>query len=174
MLGVPLSALGQHQANRLAAYFASSAVTAVISSPVQRAQETAAPIAAALTLDIQTDAGFDEIDFGDWTGTTFANLETDHAWSAWNRLRSLAAPPGGEPMHHAQSRALAALSRCRAAYPDQQIVLVSHADIIRALLAPALGLSLDRLYRLSIDPGTISTLVLFDEDLRIERINAAA
>ena len=74
-------------------------------------------------------------------------------------------------MHEAQSRALSALAACRARHPGAAMVVVSHADIIRSILAPILGLSLDRLYRLTIDPASISTLTLFDEDARIEAIN---
>ena len=79
--------------------------------------------------------------------------------------------PGGETMQQAQSRALAALSRVRARFPGQPVAIVTHADIIKALLAPALGLSLDRLYRLLIDPASVSTLTLFDEDVRVDRVN---
>ena len=75
-------------------------------------------------------------------------------------------------MHQAQSRSLAALYRWRTAHPGATVVIVSHADIIKALLAPALGLPLDRLYRLTVDPATISTLVVTDGDLRVDRVNA--
>lgn len=174
MPGVPLNQAGLREAERLAARFAQSPVVAVVASPLQRAQQTAFPIAAALGLPLHAEPGFDEIDFGTWTGRRFEDLQADPALSAWNRLRTLAACPEGETMHHAQSRALAALSHWRRAYPDQEVVIVSHADVLKALLAPALGLSLDRLYRLTIDPASISTLVVFDEDLRIDRINAPA
>jgi len=74
-------------------------------------------------------------------------------------------------MHHAQSRALAALHAWRASHFGQNIIVVSHSYTIKALLAPALGLPLDRLHRLTIDPASLSTLVTCDDDLRIDRIN---
>ena len=171
MDGVALSDKGMAEAVQLADSFAWP-IAAVISSPMQRALETAAPIAASLGLAVQTDPGFNEIDFGTWTGQLLADLEPDPAWHAWNRLRALASTPGGETMHQAQSRALHALDHLRNTHADQAIVIVSHADIVKALLAPALGLPLDRLYRLTIAPASISTLILHDEDWIIDRINA--
>ena len=169
--GVPLSADGIRQAEQLAAGFAGQSVGAVLSSPVQRAVETAAHIGAALRLDVEIEAGFEEIDFGRWTGARFDTLDDDPAWQAWNHLRSVAGAPGGETMAAAQARALAALARCRARLGEQTVIAVTHADIIKAVLAPALGLPLDRLYRLTIDPASVSTLVVFDEDLRVDGVN---
>ncbi len=174
MSGVPLSEEGGAQAKALAEHFQSEPVAAVVTSPVERARGTASPIAAALGLAVSIEPGFDEIDFGRWTGQRFDALGTDPAWDAWNRLRSLAACPGGETMHQAQSRALLALASLRRAWPADTVVVVSHADIIKAVLAPALGLSLDHLYRLTIDPASISTLVLFDDDLRVDGVNRQA
>ena len=172
--GIPLSPEGIAQAKRLAARFAGHRIAAVISSPVQRAAETAAPLAATLGLPVEIDAAFEEIDFGEWTGARFDTLAHDPAWHAWNRLRGFAGTPAGETMQGAQSRALTALARCRARFLNQAIVIVSHADIIKAILAPALGLPLDRLYRLTIDPASTSTLVIFDEDVRVDGVNRAA
>ena len=167
---MPLDAPGLHQAQRLSQAF-TPPIAAVVSSPIQRAMETAAPIAAQLGLDPIPDAGLAEIDFGAWTGSRFDDLANDPAWHAWNRLRGLAACPGGETMAQAQSRALLSLNRLQTAYPNQVLILVSHADVIKALLAPALGLPLDRLYRLTVDPASISTLTVFDEDWRVDAIN---
>ena len=170
MAGVPLSEGGRAEAARLAQRL-DPPIAAVITSPVQRAVETAAPIAARLGLVAQVEPGLAEIDFGAWTGRRFDDLAPDPAWQAWNRMRGLVACPGGESMHQAQSRALAALDRLRLFYPDQVVVLVSHADILKALLAPALGLPLDRLYRLTIDPASISTLIAWEGDWRVEAVN---
>ncbi len=171
MPDVPLSPDGQAQAVALADRFAGQDIAAVATSPVQRARETAAPLAARLTLTPVAEPGFAEIDFGRWTGLRFDALDGDPAWEAWNRLRSLACCPGGESMHGAQSRALTALDGLRASHRGGEIVVVSHADIIKALLAPALGLSLDHLHRLRIDPASVSTLVVFDTDVRVDRVN---
>ena len=171
MPGVPLSEEGQAQAASLATWFAGHPLIAIVSSPVQRAQETAAPIAARLALPVQTDPAWTEIDVGAWTGRRFDALAPDPAWARWNRLRALATPPGGEPMHAAQSRALAALDRLRAAHPGQSVVVVSHADILKSVLAAALGLTLDHLHRFRLDPASISTLTLFDDTVEVATLN---
>ncbi len=171
MAGVGLSDEGRAQARTLARHLAGRSVAAVVSSPVQRALETAAPVAAALGLPVGIDAGFEEIDFGTWTGRRFDDLAADPAWDAWNCLRSLARCPSGETMHEAQSRALAALGRLRAAHAGQEVVVVSHADVVKAMLAPALGLPLDLLHRLLISPASCSTLVVFDADVQVASVN---
>jgi probable phosphoglycerate mutase len=171
MPGVPLNAVGRQQATALAARLAGQAAAAVVSSPVQRAAETAAPVAERLGLPVTLDPAFEEVDFGRWTGLGFDALDADPAWHDWNRLRSLAACPGGETMHAVQSRALDGLRRLRGRYPDQGVLLFTHSDIIKVLLSPALGLPLDRLYRLTIDPASISTLVVFDGDVRVDGVN---
>jgi probable phosphoglycerate mutase len=171
MPGVPLSPEGQAQAERLGDRFAGQDIAAVVTSPVQRAMETAAPLAARLGRAPAKEAGFAEIDFGDWTGLRFDALANDPAWHVWNRLRSFTCCPGGESMHCAQSRALAALHGLEASHCGETVAVVSHADIIKSLLAAALGVSLDHLHRLRIDPASVSTLVVFGDDLRVDRVN---
>ena len=171
MPGVALSAEGRAQAVLLAASLAGRPVAAVLSSPVQRAQETAAPIAARLGLAVTTDAGLDELDFGEWTGLAFAELEGRPQWDAWNRARSLASCPGGESMVAAQARALASVARLRQAHPGGELVLVSHQDILKAVLAHVLGVPLDLFQRITLDPAHRSVVVLFEADARVDGIN---
>ena len=171
MEGVPLSEEGRAQAERLADWFAAHPVAAVVSSPMQRARETAAPAAARLGLPVQTDEGWTEINFGAWTGQRFDALAPDPAWHRWNHLRSLATPPNGEPMHAAQSRALTALDRLRTAHPGAAVAVFSHADIIKAVLTAALGTGLERLWHLRLDPARVSTLVLGDADIEVVAVN---
>jgi probable phosphoglycerate mutase len=171
MGGVPLSEEGRVQAAALADALAGRPIAAVVSSPLQRARETAFPIAARLGLTVATDPGLDEIDFGSWTGREFAALDGRADWSAWNRFRSTGRCPGGESMLEAQARALACLTRLRSAHPDGEIVLVSHQDVLKAILAHALGLPLDLLHRITLDPARRSVLVLFEQDARVDGMN---
>lgn len=171
MPGVSLSEQGRNQAAALAARFQDTPVAAVVSSPVQRAIETAAPVAGRLGLQTMVDAAFEEVDFGRWTGMGFGALDEDPAWHNWNRLRSLTCCPGGETMHAAQSRGLNGLLQLHQRYSNATVLVFTHSDIIKAVLAPALGLPLDRLYRLTIDPASVSTLVQYDGDVRIDGIN---
>ena len=149
--GLSLNAAGRAQAERLAACL--PPVAAVVSSPLERAVETANALGA-----IETDAAFLEIDFGAWTGQTIASLDGDPAWRLWNERRGMAATPGGETMAAVQARAVAGLVRLRERAPDATVAVVSHADVIRAVLGAALGLSLDLLLRFEIAPASRSTI----------------
>lgn len=172
MPGVPLNERGREQAARLARHFAGRAVAAVVSSPMQRAQETAAPIAAALGLEVATDAGLDEIDFGDWTGMTFEALQGAPGWQVWNQFRGTAPTPGGETMLEVLGRALRSLARWREVVPDGEVVLVSHGDVLKAALAHSLGAPLDLMQRIEVGPGSCSALQVFgDGSTRVDGVN---
>ena len=172
MPGVPLNERGRAQAVRLARHFAGRAVTAVVSSPSQRAQETAAPIAAALGLGVATEAGLDEVDFGDWTGMTFEALQRAPGWQVWNQFRGTAPTPGGETMVEALARALRCLARWREAVSDGEVVVVSHQDVLKAVLAHSLGMPLDLMQRIELGAGSRSVLRVFvDGGMRVEGTN---
>ena len=161
MPGVMLGEEGHRQARALAERLSDEAVEAVYSSPLERARETAAPIAVQLGLDAQIEVGVTEIDFGHWTGRDFASLEGDPDWTRWNAERGTARPPSGESMGEAQARALGALERLRARHPEGRIAVVSHADVIKSVLAATLGLALDGIGRFEIQPASISALALW-------------
>lgn len=171
MPGVGLGPVGRRQAQFLARHFREAAVTAVQSSPRERARQTAEPIAAGLSLACETAAGLDEIDFGAWTGKGFDELAGDPAWRRWNEARAAARCPGGESMLEAQARLLAHLDSLCAAHPGGVLVLVSHADMIKAALLHVLGASLDAIHRIEIAPASVSTLVLGDWGGKVVAVN---
>ena len=174
MPGVSLNERGTEQAVRVARRFAGRAIAAVVSSPSQRAQETAAPIAAALRLAVMTDAGLDEIDFGEWTGMAFETLQGAPGWQAWNQFRGTAPTPGGETMLEALGRALRSLARWGQTVPDGEVVLVSHQDVLKAVLAHSLGAPLDLMQRIELGAGSCSVLRVFtDGEMRVEGMNLA-
>jgi broad specificity phosphatase PhoE len=157
--GVALNAQGREQAQQLVSRLQPRRIDAIYCSPRQRAQETAAPLAAQRGLPVQACEDVDEIDFGDWTGCTFEQLRLDQPhWRVWVERRSIACPPGGEPFAQVAQRASAGLERLMHAHPQQQVAIVSHGDVIKALLASALGISLDHLERLEIAPASLSIL----------------
>ena len=161
--GVRLSQDGRAAAEALAAHFADFAsrarpVAAVYTSPLERARETAAPIAARLGLAATVLPAIAEIEFGSWSGRPFDDLGRDLGWQAWNSARSLARPPGGETMLEVQARAVDALEALAGSHPEGPVVLVSHGDVIKAALAHYLGVSLDHLLRFELDPGSVSIL----------------
>ena len=171
MPDVPLSDEGRGQATLLAERFRTMGIAAVLSSPVQRARETAGPIAAALGLDVIDEPGLDEIDFGIWAGRAFEALDGQADWAAWNRSRSLVAPPGGETMLAAQARAVAAFSRAGTAFAGGAVVMVSHQDVLKAVLANILGISLDRLDRFRLDPASRSVVTVDADGARVDALN---
>ena len=151
--GVHLNAEGRAQAEGIATRLRGEPITTVVSSPQPRAVETAEPLARALGLPLKIDARLDEIDFGAWTGMTFAELDKDSRWHEWNRERAAGTAPGGEAMIAAQRRILEASEAYRRIAP---VALVSHADVIKAALVAYLNKSLNALYSLSVEPGDIA------------------
>ena len=135
---------------------------------------TANAIAAACSLPVNTEPALDEIDFGPWTGQSFAALSKRPDWTAWNTLRSLAPAPGHETMLQVQARAAALLPNLHASAPGQAFVLVSHADVVKSLLAFALGLPIDLMQRLEVSPASHSLLTLHDGSILVDYVNRPA
>jgi broad specificity phosphatase PhoE len=162
MPGVTLGDHGRRQAAALAGRMERESITAVYSSPLERARETAAPIAARLGLVPRIAEGAVEIDFGAWTGRGFASLDGDPSWERWNAARATARTPGGESMTEAQSRAVNAMVRLHRDHPEERVVVVSHCDVIKAVLAHYLAISLDGLQRFDVAPASVSTLAVWD------------
>ncbi|GJD46173.1 Putative phosphoserine phosphatase 2 [Methylobacterium cerastii] len=170
MPGVRLGPAGHAEAAALADALAGSGATTVLSSPRDRALDTARPIADRLGLAVTIAPELDEIDFGDWTGRSFADLDGDPDWTAWNTARASARPPKGqgscESMAEAGARALALLAR-----QPKACVAVSHGDVIRAVLLAILGLSTDAYDRLTVAPASISSLDLWPGGGRLVGLN---
>ena len=171
MPGISLSEAGRAQAAVLGERLGGERLTAVHSSPVERAQETATAIAAAQGLAVEIAPALNEIDFGAWTGVRFDALAGDPAWAEWNTRRASACPPGGETMAAAQARAWAWVDAVAPRYPGGTVALVSHADVLKALVARVLGLSLDRLLTFDIDPASVSRLAVGDWGARVVSVN---
>lgn len=169
--GVHLSLTGRAEARALAQHFAREDIAGVISSPRERAQETAEPIAAALGLSFRVSNALDEVNFGGWQGYSFEALSSDPDWQRWNSCRSLVRPPRGETIAEVQARVLAELLNLHATSPGGQFILVSHAEPIRATLLHMLGVSADHWSRIEVEPASITTLLLDQSGGRILRMN---
>jgi broad specificity phosphatase PhoE len=146
-------------------------VAAVYSSPLDRAWETAAAIAEPHELAVEAVDELNEIDFGQWTGARFSDLEGDEDWQRWNEERGTARCPDGETMGEAIGRATQALERIAAAHDGETVAAVTHCDIIRGVLAHYLGMPLDNVLRFDVDPASISTLELGRWGARVRAIN---
>jgi broad specificity phosphatase PhoE len=168
---VRLSATGLQQSRALAADFAAEAIACVQSSPQPRAWQTAQPIATSRGCAVEIVPALDELDMGAWTGRTFADLDGDPFWQQWNSARGNARPPDGESMGELQVRLLQHLRRTRQKHPDGRIVMVTHAEAIRAAVLHALAWPLDAFGRLQIDPASVTTLGSDGETFRALSIN---
>ena len=137
---VPLNERGRAEAREVAAALSGLDVTAVYSSDLRGAAETAEAIAAVHALEVRTDEDLREIDQGEWTGLT--DHEIKARWPhLWGPNRHFHARPGGESPDQVQRRVLRALDRIVAAYPHAIVVVVGHGAAIRTVAAASLGLS---------------------------------
>lgn len=133
-------------------------IDAVYSSPLERARETAAPIARACGLRTTTARGLLECDFGSWTGEKLKTLMKLPEWQTVQRSPSTFRFPGGESFTEMQTRMVTCLEALRTKHPGGTIVCVSHADTIKAAVAHAIGTPLDLFQRIVISPASISTI----------------
>ncbi|HYO33981.1 MAG TPA: histidine phosphatase family protein [Nocardioidaceae bacterium] len=163
--GVFLDDVGVAQAQETAQRLAALPVAAVVSSPLERCQQTAEAIrdAAKKPVDVQTDDRLTECGYGDWTGQELKKLAKDPMWKVVQGHPSGATFPGGESLRQMQSRAVEAVrdwsARIGAAHGDTAMwVAVSHGDVIKALLADALGMHLDNFQRIVVDPASVSVI----------------
>ncbi len=144
------------------------------SSPLERALETARPIADSQHLSILIDDGLNEIDFGSWMGKAFSELATSDQWIRYNQLRATTSPPGGESMMEVQARSWNTLRQISSRYSDSKdvtVAVITHGDVIRALLILLLGMSLDHIQRLEVAPASVSEVLLDGGEPRIRSIN---
>ncbi|NVM98980.1 MSMEG_4193 family putative phosphomutase [Arthrobacter sp. SDTb3-6] len=158
--GLHLSGNGHVQAERLAERLAGLTLDAVLSSPLERARETAAPTAGRRGLEVVVDAGLTECDFGTWTGAELAQLARLPEWQAVQHTPSAFRFPEGESFREMQGRMVGTLERLCRAHPGGAVVCVSHADPIKAAVAHFLGTPLDLFQRIGIDPGSVSAVAL--------------
>jgi probable phosphomutase (TIGR03848 family) len=161
--GVKLDEFGRSQAARAAQRLAVVPLVGVVSSPLERCRQT-----ARLILDSQTDSpalsldkGITECDYGQWQGQSLNDLSKEKLWSVVQTQPSAAVFPGGESLAAMQARSVAAIRRHDAAFeaehgPGAVWAAVSHGDIIKAILADALGMHLDLFQRINVGPASIS------------------
>jgi probable phosphoglycerate mutase len=167
MPGVGMTERGRAEIASQAERLAAEKIAAIYASPLQRTRESAEIVAARLGLPIEFRDDLIELDFGEWTGATFDSIRADPRWQAWSTQRSLAAIPGGESMRAVQQRVVAALLELNERHLHESVVLVSHGDVIRAVLLFALGMPLDLYNRIEIGQGSISTISIGASGIRV-------
>jgi len=172
VIDAPLDTRGQRQALALARRIALEKPSAVLSSPRRRARQTARAIAALAGHTVRVDWRLDELDFGRWSGKSFASLAADPDWHRWNRERASSATPLGDDMEKARTRLMQVLDEVQHEYPEQTVVLVTHAEVIRASLLHFMRRSANDFQQLEIAPASLSVVnVGQDSSVRIEFVN---
>jgi probable phosphomutase (TIGR03848 family) len=159
--GLALDERGRAQADAVAARLAPLPLTAVVASPLDRCQQTAAAIAAGRDLEPATDDRLGECRYGDWTGQEIKKLAKDPLWRAVQVHPSAVRFPGpeGEPLRETQARAVAAVRDWNDRLgPDAIWLACSHGDVIKAVVADALGMHLDLFQRIVVDPCSVTVL----------------
>lgn len=158
--GVHLAEKGVEQVNALAERLAVVPVAAIVSSPLERCQETAAALASGRDgISVQSDDRLGECRYGDWEGQALKTLAKNPLWKVVQSHPSAARFPGGEALRETQARAVDAVRSRNDALGDEATwVAVSHGDVIKAILADALGMHLDAFQRIQIDPASVSVV----------------
>jgi broad specificity phosphatase PhoE len=158
---VHLNAEGRLQSARLAEALAPKHIQRIISSPLDRALETAEPLAKRLGLEIEINAGILEYGFGEWSGASLHDLEKSDLWKKFNDFRSATTPPGGELMVEVQARFVKSMLEFHA-QNSGAIALFTHGDPIRAALQYWLGIPIDFYNRIEISPGSYTIIRIHD------------
>jgi len=169
--GVHLNAQGRNQSAALSEKVLKLGVTRIFTSPMERARETAEPLATRAGIQIEVREAFNEVDFGDWTGQTFADLELQEKWRQWNVNRPGIRPPYGEMMIEVQARFVTEIELLRQNFPSDRIAIFSHADPLRATLMHYMSMPLEHFERLEITPGSFSILALGDWGAKLQGFN---
>ncbi|TDP91178.1 MSMEG_4193 family putative phosphomutase [Labedaea rhizosphaerae] len=173
---VSLDATGTKQAQELVGRLAQVPLAAVVTSPLLRCRQTLAPLLAERGITARADSRLSEVDYGEWTGRKLASLGKEPLWRVVQAHPSAAVFPGGEGLAAVQARAVAAVrahdAAVTAAHGDHAVwLLCSHGDVIKSILADALGQHLDSFQRIVVDPCSVSAVRYTDTRPFVMRVN---
>ncbi len=157
-LDVPLSDVGKHQAAAVASFFDGMPIDAVLASPRQRAQETAAPMAKSGDFQVETRQAFAEMDFGEWEGLHWPEIEArDPEFAAkWQTDPATIACPGGDTAGDFAARVQRELHHVLDEFRGRNVVLFGHAGVNRAIMADIMGIPYMQSFSLSQDYGCVN------------------
>ena len=159
--GLHLDERGQKQAAALADRLREVPFDAIVSSPLDRCLDTAGAIADGRVQQVQVEDRLGECRYGDWTGKLIKDLVKDPLWKVVQNHPSAVTFPGpdGEPLRETQNRAVAAVREWNAKLgPDATWLACSHGDVIKAIVADAMGLHLDQFQRITADPCSVTVI----------------
>ncbi len=169
--GIDLSDEGRAQAANAGERLKGLPISAVYASPIERTMQTAAAIAAHHGLDVVQLDGMIEAEYGAWTGQQIKDLVSTDIWKQVQRTPSLARFPDGESIREMQARAVAAIEEVAARHAGELVVIVSHADVIKAAVAHFAGTHLDQFQRLVISPASVTGLSIGPHGVAIVKFN---
>jgi probable phosphomutase (TIGR03848 family) len=172
--GVQLDETGTTQVQAVGERLAKVPLAAIVSSPLERCRQTADAVAVGRELEVQSDDRLGEARYGDWTGRTLKELVKEPLWKVVQQHPSAAIFPGpeGEGLAQTQARAVAAVREWNAKLgPDAVWLACSHGDVIKAILADALGLHLDQFQRIVVDPASVSVVTYTETRPFVVRVN---
>ena len=169
--GVHLNELGRRQAQRLVERLDGVRIDTIVSSPLERCRETAAPLAKARGHAVDVGRAFIEVGYGEWTGRSISQLRRTKLWRRVMFAPSNVRFPGGESLLEVQVRAVDASFDIAARHARGTVLVVSHADVIRLLVAHLAGMHADHLQRLSIDTASITAVSISDGFPRLLTVN---
>lgn len=171
--GVHLNETGRQQAQQLAEHLAKTPLKAVYSSPLERALETALPLAQARALEVYIRPDLIETDIGDWADQALKILRRTRQWKTVQRAPSRFRFPEGETFAESQQRMVNELEAiCQLHAAKDLVACVTHADPIKLAVAYYLGMPLDHFQRLSISPGSITALQLGENSATLLSLNS--
>ena len=170
--GVHLNDTGRSQAQSLADRLAKAPIKAIYSSPLERALETAEPLAKTLNLETIPRPGFLETDYGEWQDQTLKSLRRLKLWRTVQHAPSLARFPGGESFAECQGRVCREIEWICSQHDSKDLIAcVFHADPIKLAIAFYIGLPLDHFQRLSSAPASITTLLIGEAGSQLVNLN---
>lgn len=172
--GVHLDDVGREQSKFLAQRLASIPVDGFVTSPLERCRETAEILSAShgSAARLNSDLDLAECRYGDWTGRPLAELRQEALWQAVEHTPGSVTFPHGESMAGMQARAQQSIRRWNARYGAEGIyVAVTHGDVIKALLADALGMHLDMFQRIVVEPCSVSAVQYSSRRPQVLRMN---
>lgn len=170
--GVHLNENGRAQAAAAADRLSHLPIKAIYSSPITRCLETAVPIATPHQLEITPLNELGEVRYGDWEGEKIKTLTKNKLWFVVQFFPSRLRFPNGEALREVQFRAIQTLEKLAQQHPEEMIIVVSHADLIKLVLAHYLGVHIDLFQRLTIAPASFSVITLPENGgVRIGRMN---
>jgi len=159
--GIHLNDMGITQADALGKRLADAPLDYIYASPLERTMETAKAIEQHHPqLKIEQNMEIGEVKYGDWEGMKLDTLRKRKMWSVVQEYPSRAVFPNGEAMRDVQMRAVNEIERIIKKHPSETVVIVSHADLIKMVLAHYLGMHLDNFQRIMVSPASISTLMV--------------